>query len=139
MGVTYRLEQRGETPLSLWFASELNVALSSGGGEGQYYELPGGERPTLEDRGSREAVSEMALVDEWVGCRVGLRFERPADIWTFPVETLSQGLEGVERVFQGSCVTPHWRVYLRPNRPWTVGFRLSFEAVGAGRSQRTAG
>jgi hypothetical protein len=81
----------------------------------------------------------MALVDERVGCRLGLRFERPADVWTFPVETLSQGLEGVERVFQGSCVTPHWRVDLRPEVPWTAGFRLSLEAVGAGHNQRAAG
>lgn len=131
IGVTYRLEQRGDRPLSLWFASELNFALSSGSGEGQRYELLGMERPPLAHRGSYEAVSEMALVDEWVGCRLGLRFERPADVWTFPVETLSQGLEGVERVFQGSCVTPHWRVDLRPKRPWTVGFRLSLEAVRA--------
>jgi hypothetical protein len=128
--VEYRLEHSGEKPLPLWFACESNFALSSGDAPGRYYQLDGrGEKPALDAWADHRDISEIALTDEWVGGGVKLRFAEPTNLWTFPILTLSQGLEGWRRSYQGNCVTAHWRLNLRPRQPWKVSFTVELTDV----------
>ena len=46
-----------------------------------------------------------------MGLDVRLTFDRPADVFTFPVETVSQSEAGFERVYQSSVVLPVWRLF----------------------------
>jgi hypothetical protein len=125
--VEYTVEHTGGDPISLWFACELNLLLSSGSGEGRYYELDGARRPLSVQTESHSGLAALALVDGWAGFRAGLEFEQPCDIWTFPVETTSHGLEGLTRSYQGTCVVPHWRIAPAAGRPWSVCFALTLE------------
>ncbi len=125
--VAYTVEHTGSDPVSLWFACELNLLLSSGSGEGRHYELDGARRPLSSQTESRSGIAALALVDEWAGFRAGLEFEQPCDIWTFPVETMSHGLEGLTRSYQGTCILPHWRIAPAAGRPWSVCFALALE------------
>ncbi len=122
--VAYSVEHPGCNSLPLWFACELNLVLSSGSGEGRYCEVEGARRPLSSGSESYSGLAALALVDEWIGFRVELDFEEPCDIWVFPVETLSHGLEGLSRSYQGTCVTPHWRIAPAAGRPWSVRFTL---------------
>ncbi len=122
--VAYTVEHAETNSLSLWFACELNLALSSGGGEGRYCEVGGARRLLSPGSESHSDLRAFALVDEWIGLRVKLEFEEACDIWVFPIETLSHGLEGLSRSYQGTCVTPHWRIALAAGRPWSVRFAL---------------
>lgn len=122
--VTYTVEHTDSAPLSLWFACELNLVLSSGGDEGRYCEVDGARIPLSCQSESYSGSRALSLVDEWVGFRVRLEFEEPCDIWVFPVETLSHGLEGLSRSYQGTCVTPHWRIAPAAGHPWSMRFTL---------------
>jgi alpha-amylase len=144
--VDYELEQREAEPLRLWFACESNFVLSSGSEPGRYYQIaasPGGAGSlaalALGVASSHRDVSRIALVDEWLGCRVQIEFARPTDLWVFPIETLSQGLEGWRRSYQGNCVTAHWQVELLPNQPWIISFVISLERLGSSAAGRVAG
>jgi len=121
--VEYRLEHAGPKPVPLWFACESNFVLSAGNAPGRHYRIePGGRTPPLEAQEAHENVTEIALLDEWLGCSVGLRYGEPATVWTFPLRTVSQGLDGPTRAYQGSAVTAHWRITLQPGKPWTTSF-----------------
>jgi alpha-amylase len=119
VGLAYEIEHAAYRPLSLWFACESNFVLSAGAGEGRYYRFEGSDdTPPLDSTGTREAVSSVALVDDWLGCQVRLRFSEPTQIWTFALLTVSQGLEGPTEAYQGSCVTASWRLDIPPREPW---------------------
>jgi alpha-amylase len=125
--VAYTVEHTGGDPVSLWFACEVNLLLSSGSGEGRYCELDGSRSRLLAGREGHAGLGTFAVVDEWVGLRAKLGFEEPCDIWTFPVETMSHGLEGLTRSYQGTCILPHWRIAPAAGRPWSICFALTLE------------
>jgi alpha-amylase len=128
--ITYELVHSAPHPLSLWFACENNLVLSAGRAEGRYYRLDDG-RPPLDTQATHLNVAEVALVDEWLGCSATLSFPDPTEIWTFPLLTVSQGLEGPRQTYQGSCITAHWRLQLPPDEPWRTALAIS---VGPDRS-----
>jgi alpha-amylase len=49
----------------------------------------------------------------------------PADLWYFPMETISNSEAGFERVYQGICVTPTWELQLEPGATWEVELRFN--------------
>jgi alpha-amylase len=125
VAITYEIEHAAARPLSLWFACETNFVLSAGAGEGRYYRFEGSEgTPPLDSMGTHEAASSVVLVDEWLGCQVTLQLSAPTQIWTFPLLTVSQGLEGPTRAYQGSCVTASWRLELPPREPWRTSMAI---------------
>ena len=52
-----------------------------------------------------KSVDYLALFDEWLGIDVELSCDQPMDIWTFPIETVSQSEAGFELVHQSVVVS----------------------------------
>ena len=57
----------------------------------------------LESRLDLADAEDFGLTDEWLGIDVGLSFSRPTNIWTYPIETVSQSEGGFELVHQSVC------------------------------------
>jgi alpha-amylase len=51
---------------------------------------------------------------------VRFSFGRKAELWRFPIETVSQSEGGFERAYQSSVIFPHWGVPLKPEGVWRV-------------------
>jgi 4-alpha-glucanotransferase len=100
---------RLETSAYVW-AVEMNLTLLAGDDPKRYYRFPGKivEDSRLRSRGGVEDLSEVHLVDEWQGLEIRLEFDPAVRLWRFPVETISQSEEGLEAVYQGSCLVPAW-------------------------------
>jgi alpha-amylase len=60
------------------------------------------------------------------GLRLQLALDQPARIVHFPIETVSESEEGLERIYQGLAVLCFWEV--PPGRPWSV--RARWTAAG---------
>ena len=58
---------------------------------------------------------------------LSLRFDQPASIWTYPVETVSQSEGGFELVHQSVAVLPHWIVVPDAEGRWSVTVRLAID------------
>jgi alpha-amylase len=56
---------------------------------------------------------------------VGLTFNRPTNVWTFPIETVSQSEGGFELVHQSVCVIPHWLVRGDAAGKWSITLQLA--------------
>jgi hypothetical protein len=88
----------------------------------RYFELPGNRRERLAWSGE-VAGPQVALVDEWLDLRIHVTAEPAATWWIVPIFTVSQSEGGFERVYQGSCLLPHWPV---PNGNLHARLRVEF-------------
>jgi alpha-amylase len=66
-------------------------------------------------------------VDEVLKGSVSIGWDRPATLWRFPVETVSQSESGWEKTYQSSVVMPIWHLELNPGEEWRVGFNLGVD------------
>jgi alpha-amylase len=94
------------------FAIEFNIATLAAGADDRYYLA--GAKPERRKLGRLDSLQDLAsiarlsLVDEWLGIDVGIASSRPAGIWAFPIQSVSQSEGGFELVHQSACVLFHW-------------------------------
>ena len=125
--VAYEIRNIGNKGIDTLFGPELNLTLLAGKADDRYYYVTGQsltDRP-LASKGINSAVLEMGMVDHWLSIDINLRFDQPSTVWRFPVETISLSEEGFERVYQQSCIFPHWRISLKPGDGWRVNINFS--------------
>ena len=123
--VHYTVANLSDQDLSCRFGVESNWAMLGGNGLGAYYEIPGQEPRALSQQGDHSDVSDVALVLEWLRMRVNITVEKPATLWHFPIETISNSEAGFERVYQGASVTTLWNLNLAPVETWETGLTYS--------------
>jgi hypothetical protein len=113
---------------SFHFSVEFNFSGLPAGADDRYFYTSNHNR--LGQLGTRLDLSdarELNLVDEWLGIDVGLAFNRPTHVWTYPIETVSQSEGGFELVHQSVCVQPHWHVVGDADGRWSVTMELSLD------------
>ena len=118
--------------LSLQLAPELNFSGLPSGADDRFFR--NSENHSLGQLGSQldlHDVHELGLVDQWLGIDVGLSFDRPTSLWTYPVETVSQSEGGFELVHQSVAVLPHWSLVPDLNGRWSVTMRLAVDTAMA--------
>ncbi len=129
--VQYRLTNPSDVPLTLRFGVETNWGLLGGNGPGAYYAIAGAEPCSLAAPVQREDMRGLRMVVEWLDMTIALRWPEPAELWCFPLETVSNSEAGFERVYQGSCVMPVWPVTLGPDERWELEITVVLgEGVG---------
>ena len=103
------------------FAVELNLAGMAGHADDRFYADATGRRLGLLDARLDLADQDgLKLSDGWLDLAVGLNWSRPAGVWCFPIETVSQSEGGFEGVYQSSAVIPHWIVRGDAGHRWEV-------------------
>ncbi|REJ69472.1 MAG: DUF1926 domain-containing protein [Planctomycetota bacterium] len=80
----------------------------------------------------------LGLIDEWLGVDIGLSIARPSNIWTFPIQSVSQSEGGFEAVHQSVVVMPHWLVQGDEEGRWSVSMSLSIDTSLAENRRRQA-
>ncbi|MFB3896145.1 MAG: alpha-amylase/4-alpha-glucanotransferase domain-containing protein [bacterium] len=118
----YTIQNLSQKKLKVKFGIELNLGLLAGNAPDRYYYFTGNQITDkhLNSIGSVNQVSEMGLVDEWQQLDINLQFDTPAEVWRFPIETVSKSEAGFERVYQHSVVYPNWILNLDPGQSWQM-------------------
>jgi alpha-amylase len=114
--------------IALHLAPEFNFAGLPAGADDRYFS--GGQGQRLGQLGHQldlSGMTHLSLTDEWLGIAVSLKFDQPAAIWTYPVETVSQSEGGFELVHQSVAVLPHWIVVPDAEGRWSVTMRMSID------------
>lgn len=112
----------------LEFAVEFNFAgLAAGMDDRYFYDGSGRQLGQLQESLSLADARRIGVVDEWVGIDAALDLSRPADIWTFPIQTVSQSEGGFELVHQSSVVLPKWSVEADDSGRWDVQIQFSID------------
>ncbi len=117
----YEVRNNGDRPVSLWFGVEFNATFLAGNEPDRYYVSPevAIAEPQLASRGELGNLTILGMRDMFWRLDYQLRWEKPATVWRFPIETISQSEAGFERVYQSSVVMPHWRLELPAGGSWT--------------------
>jgi alpha-amylase len=123
LDVVYLLENLPEFPLH--FAVEWNFAGLPSGANDRYFHSGPQRHGQLGSQLDLKDLSEIGLTDEWLGIDVRLSANRPMQLWTFPIETVSQSEGGFELVHQSVVVLPRWHVRGDANGRWSITMQLS--------------
>lgn len=125
--VLYELE--GMPPgMSMHFGVEFNFAgVAAGQPDRYYYAADGSQLGPLESVQTLSQSSRIGLVDEWLGLDASVESSEPAEIWTLPIETISQSEGGFELVHQSCAVVPHWEFVVPEDGRWSVKLLLSID------------
>lgn len=132
LDVTYTLYNPGPATVQSRFGVECNWGLLGGNGPGAYYDLPGREPFSLAAMGQAEDLSGFRMVVEWLDMGITLAWDRPATLWHFPIETISNSEAGFERVYQGSCTMPLWPIDLPAGGTWVLAIRVTLAGSSSG-------
>ena len=114
--------------VTMLFAPELNFSGLPSGADDRYFRTAEGQ--SIGQLGTQldlHDATDLGLVDQWLGIDLGLSFDRPTSIWTYPVETVSQSEGGFELVHQSVAVVPHWSLVPDLNGRWSVTMRLAVD------------
>ncbi len=129
--IAYELSELppGETVL---FGVEFNIAGLAGDADDRYfYGADGVQLGRLNSVLNVPSTCRLGLTDEWLGVDVTLDFSQEADVWTFPIQTISNSEAGFELVYQSSVVFPHWKITVPESGSWKVLLTLTIDTTAA--------
>ncbi len=112
--ISYRLLNPSTRPLSFLFGSEFNWNLKDA---------------HVNRTGEVEGVRRFAITDPAAHFQVGWAFSKETRLWFFPLETVSNSERGMERTYQGVCLTCLWPLTLAPHGSWTVHWEITLESM----------
>ena len=129
--IRYAIQNMDDRLIDLWFATEFAFSLLAGNAPDRYYVVPGVELADrkLASTGAVSDVSSIALRDEWLKLQAEISVSKKADIWRFPIETISMSEAGFERVYQCSIVMPNWKFQLQPGQKWQATIKQKISLI----------
>ena len=113
------------------FGVEFNFAGLPAGADDRYFHIDQRRLGPLQTQLDLQQTWQLGLVDQWQGIEVGLSWDQPAQLWTFPLETVSQSEGGFELVHQSVVVVPHWRVIPDRAGRWSAVLRMKLDTSRA--------
>ena len=129
--VQYTLTNRGDATLRSRFGIENNYGLEGGQDPLTYFEGLG-EAALPGAAGQAVAVEEFALVSDiiTVNSKIATELSKSAEIWWFPIETVTNSENGYEANYQGTAVLHSWLLNLEPGASWSVELRFRLSTRG---------
>ncbi len=127
----YTLKNTGSEDLICRFGVEFNFNLLAGRADDRIFYIPGRtlKESYLNITSEELEVREAGLKDGWLGVDISLAMDKPAALWRFPIETVSQSEAGFERVYQSTVLLPHWEIKLKPGETWKAVFKLGIKEI----------
>ncbi len=111
------------------FGVEFNIAGLPAGADDRFY-YQGDSENRLGQLGTcldLQNVDQLGLIDQWLGVDVSWSSDRPAGLWTYPIETVSQSEGGFESVHQSIVLLPHWHVQGDATGRWALTMKLQID------------
>lgn len=127
----YRLSNLSDRPLAVLWGVELNINLLAGDAPDRYPFVEGAEvrdRRLIGDEEHSEA-RVFGMIDEWMNLKVSLTLSEPARVWRYGLESVSLSERGLEGNYQGTCLTPVWRLELQPGAAREVTLAVACGAM----------
>ena len=123
--VRYRVSNLNDIPADLRFGVEFNWGIV--GGDSPYgYLKADSQRKGLGEFDGNDEITTLTVgstLPDLAG-EVQVTTNRPANLWHFPLEAVSNSEAGYERVYQGTCTLLWWAMHLEAPRPWQVALTV---------------
>src|SRR5438876_8693480 len=128
LSVRYTIQNKGQSRLQTYFASEWNMHLLGGGSNDQaYYRVDGHmlENSHFDSTGEVLGVENFHIGNRWLQQDMGFALSEAATLWRFSIETVTGSEAGFERNHQGSCLTLLWPIVVEAEQTWSVEITCS--------------
>ncbi|MBN1699601.1 MAG: DUF1926 domain-containing protein [Spirochaetales bacterium] len=127
--VHYTLTNTSERPYEFFFGIEINLAFSYNHPEDFRITITGNGKTSTLGNGDAEAGNvESCVIDDLHNSTViTLNSTRSFSLFSHPVETISQSIETLDRIYQSSCFLATWNLSLSPQGTWNNVLRLSIK------------
>ena len=127
----YELTNKSDRDMPVWFGIEFNLTLLAGDDPQRFCLLHGQPFPMNACK-DITGITEFSLRDTGRGLAVDFTLVPAADMWFFPIETVSQSENGLEKTYQGSAILAHWKEHLAKGEKLHKTLRLKLSgAAGA--------
>ena len=110
ISASWRLEHQGSAMPAIRFASEWTLTLLAGVAPDRYFRCGGVHLGNLSSRLALDNAVDFSVVDEYLDIAATFAPDGDADIWTFPIWTVSSSEGGCEKIFQGATVVVVWPI-----------------------------
>ena len=129
--IQYSIINHYTEDIPLWFGSECNLSMLDGQSEDRYYFIGGRDinPKNLASLHQLEDIDEFGVEDRYLKVRCKFQTKRKADLWLFPIQTVSLSEAGFEKVYQSSVLLPHWKFNLPANKSEKLEFSFSLEPL----------
>jgi alpha-amylase len=123
----YSIKNKSGMGLELWFGVEFNFAFIAGNDPLCNYHFPGHNENKLlmNTKGDFLNIPSFEIKDEGNGFGVKFSISPAADVGIFPLETVSQSEDGLERTYQGSTILLHWKIPIKRGAEQKRSLKLS--------------
>ena len=110
-----------------YFGVELNLAGLPAGADDRFFHSASQRLGQLGEKLDLQQTQSLGLTDEWLGIDVRLELDQAANIWAYPIESVSQSEGGFELVHQSVVVLPHWQVRGDAEGRWAATMQLHLD------------
>jgi 4-alpha-glucanotransferase len=111
-----RLRWQGDEPLRALAALEWGLGVF--GGPEDLWVDAGGRRLSLHELGELPTVDRVTVTEAHSGLMLAFTLSIAAEVWSFPLITVSNSEGGYERTDQGAVLILRWPVTLEPGQVW---------------------
>lgn len=129
--INYEIHNLSEKEIYVKFGVEFNFSMLGGDSPDRYYYVS--DRKLGDSRlisiGEENNVNEIGIVDNWLKIRISLSFSEKSTVWRFPIQTISQSIGKLEKVYQSSVIFPNWTLKLSPREIKRITIKKRVEDV----------
>ena len=111
-----RVRWQGDEPLRALAALEWGLGVF--GGPDDLWIETAGRRLSLHELGELPAADHVTVSEAHSGLTLAFTLSSPAEVWSFPLTTVSNSEGGYERTDQGAVLIFRWPIALEPGQAW---------------------
>jgi len=127
--VQYNIENLGNFDINARFLVEWSFSMLAGDAPDRFFFSPerADNRGPLISRLELSGVRRFGVYDGWQRLDILLGMKKDTDIWTFPIQTVSQSEGGAELIYQASTVCTSWPVKIAVSSNVIIELDVSFK------------
>jgi alpha-amylase/alpha-mannosidase (GH57 family) len=127
--VQYTLTNISDQTYDLFFGIEINLAFSYNNTDDFCINIIKNKQAIPVDNGDSETehIESVIINDLHNNATVTLSSQKEFSLFCHPVETISQSIDTLDRIYQSTCFVTAWNLSLAPEDTWTTVHHLSLK------------
>ena len=139
--VRYQLTNNDDFSVNLNFGIEFNFGFPNLTSHNVNYTIDG-EVPARFKRvhrvSSQDGVSDFGLQNGDDNFKLVFLLGKKSTLWRMPIYSVSLSEDGFEKVQQGTCIMPSWKLRLTPGESWELQMKIRFRELDPKQAERVA-
>ncbi len=132
--IDYTLTNKSSGNIDFLFAIEFNLNPIQGYDEKSYFYLNNDQRdktpnPGLDSSEYLKEINQISIHSNIYKLNLTLLWNKPCNLFRYPIETLSYNYGKLEKIYQGSTILPTWHLTLEPNVPWELSVKQEISSI----------